>query len=45
LWVITRNVQEFYNEYAKMVTSYLDAQKYRYETIVQDSNCKYAPQI
>jgi apolipoprotein D and lipocalin family protein len=45
LWVITRDVQEFYNEYAQTVTSYLDTQKYHYETIVQDANCKYAPQI
>jgi apolipoprotein D and lipocalin family protein len=45
LWVITRDVQEFYNEYAKTVTSYLDQQKYHYETIVQDANCKYVPQV
>jgi len=45
LWVIARNVQEFYNEYANSVTSYLDAQKYHYETIVQDTNCKYPPQV
>ena len=43
LWVIARDVQDFYNEYAKSVTSYLDSQKYHYETIVQDANCKYAP--
>jgi len=45
LWVITRDVQEFYDEYAQSVTNYLDAQKYHYETIVQDANCKYAPQV
>lgn len=45
LWVIARNVQDFYNEYAQTVTSYLDAQNYHYETIVQDNTCKYAPQI
>jgi len=45
LWVIARNVQEFYDEYAKTVTAYLDAQKYRYETIVQDDTCKYAEQL
>jgi lipocalin len=44
LWVIARSVKEFYDEYAKTVTDYLDAQKYRYETIVQDNTCKYAPQ-
>jgi len=43
LWVIARNVQDFYNEYAKSVTGYLDSQKYHYETIIQDANCKYAP--
>jgi lipocalin len=42
LWVIARNVDDFYNEYAQTVVSYLDAQKYHYETIVQNSNCKYA---
>jgi lipocalin len=42
LWVITRNVQEFYDEYAQTVTDYLKSQKYRYETIVQDDTCKYA---
>jgi apolipoprotein D and lipocalin family protein len=45
LWVITRNVQEFYDEYVQTVTDYLDAQKYHYETIVQDATCKYAAQI
>jgi lipocalin len=45
LWVIARNVQDFYNEYANTVTNYLDAQKYHYETIVQDNTCKYAPQL
>jgi lipocalin len=45
LWVISRNVQEFYSEYAETVTSYLDSQKYHYETIIQDSNCKYAPEV
>jgi apolipoprotein D and lipocalin family protein len=45
LWVITRNVKEFYAEYAQTVTNYLDAQKYHYETIVQDDTCKYAPQF
>ena len=45
LWVIARNVQDFYNEYAKMVTDYLNAQKYHYETIVQNSDCKYVPQM
>lgn len=44
LWVIARSVKEFYDEYAKTVTDYLDAQKYHYETIVQDNTCKYAPQ-
>jgi len=45
LWVITRNVKEFYDEYAKSVTNYLNDQNYHYETIVQNENCKYAPQI
>jgi lipocalin len=45
LWVIARNVKEFYDEYAKTVTDYLDAQKYHYETIVQDDSCKYAPPL
>jgi apolipoprotein D and lipocalin family protein len=45
LWVITRNVQEFYDEYAKSVSTYLDSQKYHYEIIVQDDTCKYAVQL
>jgi apolipoprotein D and lipocalin family protein len=45
LWVITRSVQDFYAEYSQTVTTYLDAQKYHYETIVQDDTCKYAPQV
>jgi lipocalin len=45
LWVIARNVQDFYNEYAQIVINYLDAQKYHYETIVQDNTCKYAAQV
>jgi lipocalin len=45
LWVIARNVQDFYNEYAQIVINYLDAQKYHYETIVQDDTCKYAAQV
>lgn len=44
LWVIARNVQDFYTEYAQSVTKYLDANKYHYEKIVQDDNCKYAPE-
>jgi len=44
LWVIARNVEEFYHEYANSVKSYLDANKYHYEKIVQDDNCKYAPE-
>ena len=42
LWVITRNVKEFYDEYANSVTAYLDKQNYHYETIVQNENCRYA---
>uniref|UniRef100_A0A6C0JG38 Lipocalin/cytosolic fatty-acid binding domain-containing protein n=1 Tax=viral metagenome TaxID=1070528 RepID=A0A6C0JG38_9ZZZZ len=42
LWVLARNVDEFYNEYAQMVTNYLDTQNYHYETILQDDTCKYS---
>jgi apolipoprotein D and lipocalin family protein len=42
LWVITRNVQEFYDKYAESVTYYLDQQNYHYTTIVQNENCTYA---
>ena len=41
LWVIARNVKEFYDEYAESVTRYLDYQNYHYETIVQNENCTY----
>jgi len=44
LWVIARNVEDFYAEYAQSVTNYLDTNKYHYEKIVQDENCKYAPE-
>jgi len=42
LWVIARDVQDFYNEYYKTVVNYLDSQHYHYEKIVQDDTCKYA---
>jgi apolipoprotein D and lipocalin family protein len=41
LWVITRNVEDFYEKYAKSVINYLDQQNYHYETIVQTKNCTY----
>jgi apolipoprotein D and lipocalin family protein len=41
LWVITRNVEEFYDEYAESVMTYLDYQHYHYQTIVQNENCTY----
>jgi len=44
LWVITRNVAEFFDAYAKSVVTYLDDHSYRYETILQNEKCKYAPE-
>lgn len=41
LWVIVRNVSEYNAYYESDITNYLNAQKYNYEPVVQDSNCKY----
>ncbi len=41
LWVITRDVENFYNKYDEEVKEYLDDNKFRYETIIQDDTCEY----
>jgi lipocalin len=41
LWVIVRNVNDYTKYYETEITNYLNAQKYHYETVVQNSNCKY----
>lgn len=42
LWVLTRDVDEFYNKYDEEVTQYLNDNNFKYETIVQDDTCKYS---
>lgn len=41
LWVLTRDIGNFYKLYDKEVKTYLDDNNFKYETIVQDSTCKY----
>ena len=41
LWVITRDVENFYNKYDEEVKEYLDDNKFRYEPIIQDDTCEY----
>ena len=41
LWVITRDVNNFYEKYDKEVKHYLDNNNFKYETIVQDFSCEY----
>jgi lipocalin len=41
LWVLTRNVDTFYDLYYKEVKQYLDDNHFKYETIIQDDTCEY----
>jgi lipocalin len=40
LWVLARDIENFYNKYDDEVRTYLDNNKFRYETIIQDDTCK-----
>jgi lipocalin len=42
LWVLTRDIDYFYDNYDEEVTQYLYDNNFKYETIVQDDNCKYS---
>jgi len=41
LWVLTRDIDNFYKLYDEEVKTYLDENHYKYQTIIQDSSCKY----
>lgn len=41
LWVITRDIDNFYEKYDTEVKQYLYANHFKYETIVQDDTCEY----
>lgn len=41
LWVLTRDIDNFYNKYDEEVKDYLEANNFKYETIVQDDTCEY----
>lgn len=41
LWVITRDVNKFYEKYDTEVKQYLNDNNFKYETIVQDDTCEY----
>jgi lipocalin len=41
LWVLTRDISKFYKLYDEEVKTYLDEHHYKYQTIIQDSSCKY----
>ena len=42
LWVVTRDVEYFLNNYDDEVKTYLDENGYKYSSINQDDNCQYA---
>lgn len=41
LWVLTRDIDTFFNKYNKEVKEYLDDNKFKYESIIQDNTCEY----
>jgi len=41
LWVLTRDIDNFYDKYDKEVKEYLDDNSFKYVTIVQDETCDY----
>lgn len=41
LWVLTRDINNFYNKYDEEVKDYLEDNHFTYETIVQDDTCEY----
>lgn len=41
LWVLTRDIDAFLQNYDEEVTQYLDNNDYKYETIEQDVSCEY----
>jgi lipocalin len=41
LWVLARDINNFYENYDKDVKQYLNDNNFKYETIVQDDTCEY----
>ena len=41
LWVLARNIEDFYNKYDEEVKEYLNENSFKYETIIQDDSCEY----
>jgi apolipoprotein D and lipocalin family protein len=41
LWVLARDINDFYKNYDEEVRQYLDDNNFKYETIVQDDKCVY----
>lgn len=41
LWVLARDINNFYDKYDKEVKQYLDSNNFKYETIIQDDTCEY----
>ena len=41
LWVLTRDINNFFNKYDKEVRNYLDSNNFKYEKIIQDNTCAY----
>lgn len=41
LWVLAREIDNFYKLYDDEVRQYLDDYHFKYETILQDENCEY----
>ena len=41
LWVLARDIENFYEKYDTEVKQYLDNNNFKYETIVQDNTCEY----
>jgi lipocalin len=41
LWVLARNIEDFYDKYDEEVKEYLNENSFKYETIIQDDSCEY----
>lgn len=41
LWVLARNIEDFYDKYDEEVREYLNENSFKYETIIQDDSCEY----
>ena len=41
LWVLTRDINIYFNKYDKEVKQYLYDNHFKYESIIQDNTCEY----